>query len=101
MKRLARHLIWVLIAVLAAFALSVVALTRGEAINSMWLVIAAVGTYLIGFRFYAKWMAAKVMALDDLRATPAERLRNGHDFEPTNKWIVFGHHFAAIAGPGP
>ncbi len=57
--------------------------------------------YALGYRFYAKFIAAKVMALDDRRATPAERLRNGHDFEPTNKWIVFGHHFAAIAGPGP
>ena len=54
-----------------------------------------------GYRFYAKFIAARVMALNDQRATPAERLRNGHDFEPTNKWIVFGHHFAAIAGPGP
>ena len=58
-------------------------------------------SYATGYRFYAKFIAARVMALDDRRATPAERLRNGHDFEPTNKWIVFGHHFAAIAGPGP
>ena len=63
--------------------------------------LAAACTYAIGYRFYAKFIAAKVMALDDRRATPAERLRNGHDFVPTNKWIVFGHHFAAIAGPGP
>ncbi len=101
MKRIIGHLIWAAVAVLAAYALGAVALTRGESINSLWLVVAAVGTYVIGFRFYAKWMAAKVMALDDARATPAERLRDGHDFEPTNKWIVFGHHFAAIAGPGP
>ncbi|MEO8484336.1 MAG: carbon starvation CstA family protein [Acidobacteriota bacterium] len=101
MNRLLGHLVWAAVAVLAAYALGAVALTRGEAINSLWLVVAAVGTYLIGFRFYAKWIAAKVMALDDARATPAERLRDGHDFEPTNKWIVFGHHFAAIAGPGP
>jgi carbon starvation protein len=67
----------------------------------MWLVVAAVCTYLVGYRFYAKFIAAKVMALNDDRATPAERLRDGHDFEPTNKWILFGHHFAAIAGPGP
>ena len=58
-------------------------------------------TYLVGYRFYGNFIAARVMALDDRRATPAERLRDGHDFEPTNKWIVFGHHFAAIAGPGP
>ena len=67
----------------------------------MWLIVAAVCTYLLGYRFYAAFVAARVMALDNRRATPAERLRDGHDFEPTNKWIVFGHHFAAIAGPGP
>jgi carbon starvation protein len=78
-----------------------VALYRGEHINSIWLVLAAACTYLTGYRFYAKFIAARVMALNDERATPAERLRNGHDFEPTNKWILFGHHFAAIAGPGP
>jgi carbon starvation protein len=78
-----------------------VAIYRGESINSAWLVLASVCTYLTAYRFYAAFIAAKVMALDDNRATPAERLRNGHDFEPTNKWIVFGHHFAAIAGPGP
>src|SRR5205807_4899369 len=70
-------------------------------ISSLWLVLAASCSYAIGYRFYAKFIAARVMALNDKRATPAERLRNGHDFEPTNKWIVFGHHFAAIAGPGP
>ena len=78
-----------------------VAQSRGEPVNSTWLVIASVCTYLVGYRFYASFVAARVMALDDKRATPAERLRDGHDFEPTNKWIVFGHHFAAIAGPGP
>ncbi len=85
----------------AAVCLGGVALYRGEHINSMWLVLAAACTYATGYRFYAKFIAAKVMALDGKRATPAERLRNGHDFEPTNKWILFGHHFAAIAGPGP
>ena len=63
--------------------------------------MAAACTYLTGYRFYARFIAARVMALNDQRATPAERLRNGHDYEPTNKWIVFGQHFAAIAGPGP
>ena len=86
---------------LGAVCLSAVAVSRGEPINSIWLVLAAVCTYLVGFRFYAKFIAAKVMALNNDRATPAERLRDGHDFEPTNKWILFGHHFAAIAGPGP
>ena len=95
------RLMWAAVAVLAAFAFSAVATERGEPVNSIWLVLASSCTYLIGYRFYAHFIAAKVMALDDTRATPAERLRNGHDFEPTNKWIVFGHHFAAIAGPGP
>src|SRR5271154_2524117 len=76
-------------------------MNRGEHINSMWLVLASTCTYAIGYRFYAKFIATKVMVLDNNRATPGERLRDGHDFEPTNKWIVFGHHFAAIAGPGP
>ncbi|MDZ4797785.1 MAG: carbon starvation CstA family protein [Bryobacteraceae bacterium] len=95
------RLFWAAVAVLAAFSLGLVATERGEPVNSMWLVCASAGTYLIGFRFYARFISIKVMGLDDRRATPAERLRNGHDFEPTNKWIVFGHHFAAIAGPGP
>src|SRR5215469_3690298 len=88
-------------AVLAAFCLAGIAMHRNEPINSSWLVIAAACTYATGYRFYAKFIAARVMTLNDKRATPAERLRDGHDFEPTNKWIVFGHHFAAIAGPGP
>jgi len=95
------RVLWVLLAIAAAFAMATIAQSRGEPVNSMWLVVAAVCTYLLGYRFYAKFLAARVMALDDQRATPAERLRDGHDFEPTNKWIVFGHHFAAIAGPGP
>src|SRR5688500_10450195 len=99
--KILKRLFWAAMALLGAFCLSVIALERGEPVNSIWLVLAAACTYLIGYRFYAGWIAAKVMALDDKRATPAERLRNGHVFEPTNKWIVFGHHFAAIAGPGP
>jgi carbon starvation protein len=89
------------VAGVAAYCLGGIAINRGEHISSLWLVLAAACTYAIGYRFYAKFVAARVMALNDKRATPAERLRNGHDFEPTNKWIVFGHHFAAIAGPGP
>jgi carbon starvation protein len=95
------RVLWALIAIAAACAMAAIAQSRGEPVNSMWLVVAAVCTYLIGYRFYAGFLAARVMALDDRRATPAERLRDGHDYEPTNKWIVFGHHFAAIAGPGP
>jgi len=101
MKPLLRHGFWVLVSVVGALALAVVALDRAEPVNSIWIVTAAVCVYAVGYRFYAKFIAVKVMMLDDRRATPAERLRNGHDFEPTNKWIVFGHHFAAIAGPGP
>ena len=100
MKLLA-HLFWVAVAGAAAFCLGAIALNRGEHINSIWLVLAAACSYATGYRFYSKFLAARVLALDDRRATPAERLRNGHDFEPTNKWILFGHHFAAIAGPGP
>src|SRR3569833_2257041 len=90
-------------AVVAAGVLAVltIALHRGEQINAMWLVVAAVCTYALGYRFYSKFIATKLLALDPLRATPAERLDNGRDFLPTNKWVVFGHHFAAIAGPGP
>ena len=93
--------LWVLVSIGAAVGLATIAQGRGEPVNSMWLIVASVCTYLLGYRFYAGFVAARVMALDNRRATPAERLRDGHDFEPTNKWIVFGHHFAAIAGPGP
>ena len=94
-------ILWGIVSIVGALCLAGVALYRGEPINSMWIVVAAACTYAVGFRFYAKFIAAKVMVLDNQRATPAERLRDGHDFEPTNKWILFGHHFAAIAGPGP
>ena len=99
--KLVAHLAWAAVAVLGAFCLGGIAINHGEPINSLWLVVAAACTYAVGYRFYAKFIAARVMALNDKRATPAERLRDGLDFEPTNKWIVFGHHFAAIAGPGP
>jgi carbon starvation protein len=95
------HLLWAAIAVLAAFCLAGIAVNHGEPVNSMWMVVGAACTYAVGYRFYAKFIAARVMFLNDKRATPAERLRDGLDFEPTNKWIAFGHHFAAIAGPGP
>ncbi len=92
---------WIFLSLLGAFALATIALHRGEQINAMWLVVAAVATYAVGYRFYSSFIAAKLLAIDPLRATPAERLDNGRDFVPTNKWVVFGHHFAAIAGPGP
>jgi carbon starvation protein len=101
MKPSLRVLLWIAIALLEALAVATIALHRGEQINALWLVTAAVCTYAVGYRFYSKFIAAKVLALDAHRATPAERLENGRDFVPTNKWVVFGHHFAAIAGPGP
>ena len=101
MAKFLRILIWLVVAALGALAVATIALHRGEQISAMWLVLAAVCSYALGYRFYSKFISAKVLALDSLRATPAERLDNGRDFVPTNKWVVFGHHFAAIAGPGP
>jgi len=94
-------IIWVSIALIGSIALGGIALNRGESINALWLVTAALCVYTISYRFYASWIATKVLLIDPTRATPAERLNNGHDYIPTNRWIVFGHHFAAIAGPGP
>ncbi len=99
--RLLRGLFWALVAVIGAFAVGGIALQRGESINSIWLIVAAVCVYSLGYRFYSAFIAARVLVLDATRATPAERLNDGRDFVPTNKWVVFGHHFAAIAGPGP
>src|SRR2546425_6169666 len=101
MKSGLRLLVWTAIALLGTLAWATIALHRGEQINALWLVTAALCTYALGYRFYSKFIAAKVLALDPQRATQAERLENGRDFLPTNKWVVFGHHFAAIAGPGP
>jgi carbon starvation protein len=101
MSKLFRVAGWVLIAVLAAAAFARLALSRGETVSAAWLLTAAVCSYLVAYRFYSKLIAAKVFALDPKRPTPAVRLDDGRDFVPTNKWIVFGHHFAAIAGPGP
>jgi len=92
---------WTLVGLLGAAALGVIAVRRGEPINALWLVVAATCCYALGYRFYSRFIAVKILALDSLRATPAERLENGRDFLVTNKWVVFGHHFAAIAGPGP
>jgi len=92
---------WAGLALLGAVALARVAMARGESLNALWLMTAAVCVYLIGYRFYSAWIAANVLAIDATRATPAERLNNGRDYVPTHRWVVFGHHFAAIAGPGP
>jgi carbon starvation protein len=93
--------VWVLVIALGTFALAGIALNRGESIDAMWFIVAAVCLYALGYRFYSAFLAAKVFALDPTRATPSERFSDGRDFVPTNRWIVFGHHFAAIAGPGP
>ncbi len=92
---------WAALALIGAFAFGTVAVSRGESINALWIVVAAVAIYLIGYRFYARFIANKVMQLDGTRATPAVRLNDGLDFVPTNKHVLFGHHFAAIAGAGP
>jgi carbon starvation protein len=92
---------WLLVAVIGAFAIGGLAIHRGESINAMWLIVAAVCVYAIGYRLYSAWVAASVLVLDPSRVTPAVRINDGRDYVPTNKWIVFGHHFAAIAGPGP
>jgi len=101
MSKTARAAVWVAVALAGALSVATIAVHRGEEINALWLVVAAVCSYALGYRFYSKFIAARVLALDALRATPAERLENGRDFVRTNKWVVFGHHFAAIAGPGP
>ena len=93
--------IWALLALVGASAVATIAMYRGEGISALWFIIAALCVYTLAYRFYAAFIATKVLVLDETRATPAERLNNGRDFIPTNKWIVFGHHFAAIAGPGP
>jgi carbon starvation protein len=101
MRRLASLLTWGGVSALGAAAFGVLALRRGETISAAWLLIAAVCTYAVAYRFYSKFLAARVFGLDDRRATPAERLADGRDFVPTNKWVLYGHHFAAIAGAGP
>jgi len=100
-KRLLQIVIWTAVAALGAVALGTIAFHRGEPINAAWFVLAAVCSYLVAYRLYSAFIAAKLLALDNTRATPAERRDDGRDFVPTNKWVLFGHHFAAIAGPGP
>ena len=101
MRKLLSIAIWGVVAALGAAAFAVLALKRGETINAAWVLTAAVCTYAVGYRFYSRFVAYKVLGLDDRRATPAERLDNHIDFVPTNKYVLFGHHFAAIAGAGP
>jgi len=101
MNRALGTLIWIGIAALGAAGFGAIALSRGETISAAWILIAGVCSYLVAYRFYARFIAHKVFDLNPRRATPAERLNNGRDFHPTNRWIAYGHHFAAISGAGP
>jgi len=101
MPKVLRLLAWVAVSAAGAIAILVSALHRGESINALWLVTAGLCTFAISYRFYSKWLTTKVLVLDDRRAPPAVTQRDGRDYVPTNKWVVYGHHFAAIAGPGP
>ena len=91
---------WLVVALCGAGALGTIALSRGEPVNGLFFVVAAGGTYLVAYRFYSAFIAARVLTLDGTRATPAERLDDGRDFVPTNKWVAAGHHFSAISGDG-
>src|ERR1700691_1130144 len=101
LKKIVGRLLWLVGAALDVWAFLVLFSRRGEEINSIYILTAALCSYAIGYRFYSKWIAARVLMLDDRRATPCEVHDDGRDFVKTNKWIVFGHHFAAISGPGP
>src|ERR1700723_2526786 len=96
-----RIILWITVGALGAAALGVLALSRGEEPSVLWFIVAAVCIYAIGYRFYSGFIAHRVLELDDSHPTPAVRLNNGRDYVPTPRWITFGHHFAAIAGPGP
>ena len=101
MKKARTILFWTFFSLLGAGSLAILAFHRGESISALWFVTATISFFMISYRFYSKWLAAKVLTLDDRRATPAYTKEDGKDYVPTNRWIVFGHHFAAIAGPGP
>ena len=101
MRRLISGLTWTAVGILGAAGFGILALRRGETVSAAWLLVAGVSSYFIAYRFYSRFIALRVFALDARRATPAERLNNGRDYVPTNKWVLFGHHFAAIAGAGP
>ena len=101
MKQLSTHIGWILLSIVGAFALGYIALNRGETINALWIVVAAVSVYLVAYRYYSRFIADKVLGLDANRKTPAYVHNDGLDYVPTNKYVLFGHHFAAIAGAGP
>src|SRR3954462_11094767 len=96
-----KKLLWIAVSAVGLFAVAVMALFRGEQISALWIVTAGLCTFAVSYRFYSKWLATKVLVLNNERATPAVAHEDGKDFVPTNRWMVFGHHFAAIAGPGP
>ncbi|MBX7148025.1 carbon starvation protein A [bacterium] len=101
LKKIFHTLPWIALSIIGAFAYTTIALHRGESLNAVWILLSALCTYTIGYRFYSKWIATKIAVLNDNRKTPCEVHEDGRDFVKTNKWIVFGHHFAAISGPGP
>ncbi|QTO55705.1 carbon starvation protein A [Duffyella gerundensis] len=101
MQNVKTVVIWLAVALVGGFAFAMLALSRGEHVNAVWLVVASVACYSIAYRFYSRFIAKNIFELDDRRRTPAERLNDGLDYVPTNKWVLFGHHFAAIAGAGP
>jgi carbon starvation protein len=96
-----KKLLWIAVAALGTWAVAILALSRGEHISALWIVAAGFCALSISYRFYSKWLAAKVLVLNEVRATPAVLQNDNKDYVPTNGWMVFGHHFAAIAGPGP
>ena len=100
-KTLDHWLVWAILAALAAFGLAQVSIARGEHVNALWMVVASVSIYLIAYRYYSLYIARRVMQLDAGRPTPAHRFNDGLDYVPTNRYVLFGHHFAAIAGAGP
>lgn len=101
MNKSGKYLVWTVLSVMGAFALGYIALNRGEQINALWIVVASVCIYLIAYRFYGLYIAKNVLAVDPTRMTPAVRHNDGLDYVPTDKKVLFGHHFAAIAGAGP
>ncbi len=100
-KKLFKHIPWVILGIIGAFCLSVVALRRGEHVSALWIVVASVSVYLVAYRYYSLYIAQKVMKLDPTRSTPAVINNDGLNYVPTNRYVLFGHHFAAIAGAGP
>ncbi len=100
-KKLFKHIPRVILGIIGAFCLAVVALRRGEHVSALWIVVASVSVYLVAYRYYSLYIAQKVMKLDPTRATPAVINNDGLNYVPTNRYVLFGHHFAAIAGAGP